>query len=297
MAYITDLIVFSKVVEQHSFTAAARDLRLSVSAVSRHISQLEDTMGVQLVKRSTRKIAVTDIGMNFYTRCAHAIDELEQARADALSHSMEIKGKLRIRSTIGIGHKLVLPAINEFLKRYRDVSIELTIGASSVNLIERGLDVVIRSDSVSDSKLSCRELGSMQYQICASPGYLAAQGWPKTPDDLKLLNCITHSGQFEPDRWRIRHKGRKYNIRVHGNLQVNNVVALCEAVKSGVGLARLPVYAMAEDIRSGALKSLFKDVGGAPRSIRAFYPRSRQQPATLRLFLDFLEQHLQARAT
>jgi DNA-binding transcriptional LysR family regulator len=294
MAYITDLMVFSKVVEQQSFTAAARDLRLSVSAVSRHVTQLEETLGVQLVKRSTRKLAITDIGLDFYTRCARAIGELEQARADAFNHSTELKGQLRIRSTIGIGHKLILPAINEFLKRYRDMSVELTIGVSPVNLIERGLDVIIRSDNVPDVKLSSRELGAMRYVICAAPDFVAAFGRPKTPDDLKTLNCILHSGQAEPNRWRIRHKGRDYNPRVRGTLLVNNGVALYDAVKAGVGIGRLPIYAVGEDIKAGTLEPLFRNVVGSKRSIKAFYLRSRQQPAKLKLFLDFLEQHLRA---
>lgn len=292
MAYITDLTVFSKVVEQQSFTAAARELRLSVSAVSRHVTQLEDTLGVQLVKRSTRKLAITDIGMDFYTRCARAIAELEQARADAFSHSTELKGQLRIRSTIGIGHKLILPVINEFLKRYRDMSVELTIGVSPVNLIERGLDVIIRSDNVADVKLSSRDLGAMRYVICAAPEFVAAFGRPKTPDELKKFNCILHSGQAEPNRWRIRHNGRDYNARVRGTLLVNNGVALYEAVKAGVGIGRLPVYAAGEDLESGALRPLFKQVAGPKRSIKAFYLRTRQQPPKLKLFLDFLEQHL-----
>jgi DNA-binding transcriptional LysR family regulator len=294
MAYITDLTVFSKVVEQQSFTAAARDLRLSVSAVSRHVSQLEDTLGVQLVKRSTRKLAITDVGLEFYTRCARAIGELEQARADAFSHSTELKGQLRIRSTIGIGHKLILPAINEFLKRYSDMSVELTIGVSAVNLIERGLDVIIRSDSVSDAKLSSRELGRMRYVICAAPEFVANHGRPKTPDDLKKFNCILHSGQAEPNRWHIRHNGRDYHARVRGTLLVNNGVALYDAVKAGVGIGRLPVYSVGEDIKADTLQPLFRNVVGAKRSIKAFYLRSRQQPPKLKLFLDFLEQHLRA---
>ena len=292
MENISDIVVFVRVVEKQSFTAAARDLILSPSAVSRHISHLEESLGVQLIKRSTRRLVLTDIGVDFYEQCARIIRDLEKARGMASAHNVEIKGTLRVHATLGLGQRLVASAVREFLSHYPDINIDLVIGPHTVNVFEEGYDVVIRSAQINDNSLMTRELGPVQYSVCATPGFLTKFGMPSTPQDLKDFNCLVHSGQTKADEWRFESDGETFSVVVRGNLRTNNGVALYEAVKGGLGIARLPGYSVSDDLRSGQLVPLFQNLVGWGRSIKAFYPRTAHQPLRVRVFLDFLSSYM-----
>lgn len=288
MDNLSDIVVFVRVVEKQSFTAAARDLNLSPSAVSRHISHLEEGLGIQLIKRSTRRLVLTDIAVDFYEQCARIMRDLEKARSMASAHNVEIKGTLRVHATLGLGQRLVAPAVREFLSHYPDLNIDLTIGPHAVNVIEEGFDVVIRSAQINDSSLALRELSPVRYSICATPGFLAKFGPPAEPRDLKNFNCLIHAGQTRANEWRFEEGNETYSVIVGGNLRTNNGIALYEAVMGGLGIARLPGYAVNDDLRSGALVPLFENVVGWGRSIKAFFPRSAHQPLRVRVFLDFI---------
>jgi DNA-binding transcriptional LysR family regulator len=288
MDNLSDIVVFVRVVEKQSFTAAARDLNLSPSAVSRHISHLEEALGIQLIKRSTRRLVLTDIAVDFYEQCARIMRDLEKARSMASAHNVEIKGTLRVHATLGLGQRLVAPAVREFLTHYPDLNIDLVIGPHAVNVIEEGFDVVIRSAQMNDSSLTLRELSPVRYSICATPGFLAKFGAPAEPRDLKNFNCLIHAGQTRGNEWRFGSGDDTYVVIISGNLRTNNGIALYEAVMGGLGIARLPGYAVNDDLRSGALVPLFQNVVGWGRSIKAFFPRSAHQPLRVRVFLDFL---------
>lgn len=286
---ISDIVVFVRVVEKQSFTAAARDLILSPSAVSRHISHLEESLGVQLIKRSTRRLVLTDIGVDFYEQCARIIRDLDRARGMASAHNVEIKGTLRVHATLGLGQRLVAPAVREFLSHYPDINIDLAIGPHTVNVFEdEGYDIIIRSARLNDNSLTTRELSPVQYSVCATPGFLEKFGTPASPQDLKNFNCLVHSGQTRADEWRFEENGETFTVIVRGNLRTNNGIALYEAVKGGLGIARLPGYAVAGDLRAGQLVPLFQNLVGWGRSIKAFYPRTAHQPLRVRVFLDFV---------
>lgn len=296
MENLNDILVFVRVVEKGSFSTAARDLGLSAAAVSRHINQLEGSLGVQLLKRSTRHLTVTDAGADFYKRCSQLVLGLEEARNAAIGYNTELKGALRIHATLGVGQRLVAPAVHEFLTAYPELSVDLTIGTQPVNLLEHGLDVVIRSAMLSDSSLSCRELGPVRYSICAAKSYLDKHGTPSEPKDLPRFNCLIHTGQPAPNEWRFQTPEGKETVVVSGSLRTNNGVALYEAVRGGLGIGRLPDYAASEEVKAGHLTMLFSDVTGWGRSIKAFYPRSPHQPAKVKAFLDFMEAFMSRRA-
>jgi DNA-binding transcriptional LysR family regulator len=296
MDNISDIVVFVRVIEKQSFTAAARDLILSPSAVSRHISHLEESLGVQLIKRSTRRLVLTDIGVDFYEQCSRIIRDLENARSMASAHNVEIKGTLHVHATLGLGQRLVAPAVREFLAHYPDVHIDLAIGPHTVNVFEEGYDVIIRSARINDASLTTRELGPVQYSVCATPGFLVKFGTPAAPEDLKNFNCLVHSGQTKADEWRFEANGETFTVVVRGNLRTNNGVALYEAVKGGLGIARLPSYSVSDDLRSGELVPLFQNLVGWGRSIKAFYPRTAHQPLRVRVFLDFLSSFMRKKS-
>jgi DNA-binding transcriptional LysR family regulator len=161
-----------------------------------------------------------------------------------------------------------------------------------VNVFEEGYDIVIRSSQINDTSLAVRELSPVQYSVCATPGFLAKHGLPKSPLDLKNFNCLVHAGQTKANEWRFENNGDVFAVVVRGNLRTNNGVALYEAVKGGLGIARLPGYSVSDDLRSGQLVPLFQNLVGWGRSVKAFYPRTAHQPLRVRVFLDFLAGYL-----
>ena len=296
MENLNDILVFVRVVEKGSFSTAAKELNLSAAAVSRHINQLESSLGVQLLKRSTRHLTVTDAGADFYKRCSQLVLGLEEARTAAIGFSTELKGALRVQATLGVGQRLVAPAVHEFLSLYPDLTVDLKIATHAMNLMEHGLDVVIRSAYVSDSSLSCRELGPVRYSICVAKSYLDKHGTPREPKDLPNYNCLVHTGQPSPNEWHFSTPEGRETVVVSGSLRTNNGVALQEAVRGGLGIGRMPDYAASEEVKAGRLVVLFSDVTGWGRSIKAFYPRSPHQSAKVRAFLDFMEEFMTRRA-
>lgn len=295
MESIDDIVVFVKVVERQSFTAAARDLKMSASAISRHVSQLEDSLGVQLIRRSTRHMAVTEVGQEFYNQCAKVIRDLENARSNIAGYNNELKGLLCVHATLGLGQRLIAPAVSAFLDKYPELKVDLRISARPVHLLENGLDVVIRSAGESDGSVDCRELGAVRYSICAAPSFLL-RGTPETPHDLASFNCLIHTGQPSPHEWNFQNGAAAYAVPVDGNLRTNNGVALFEAAIGGLGIVRLPDYAAWDAVRDGRLVELFADVVGWGRSIKAFYPHSLRLPAKVSVFLDFIEDFMRQKS-
>ena len=293
---LSDIVVFVRVVEKQSFTAAARDLNLSPSAVSRRITHLEEDLGVQLIKRSTRRLVLTEIAIEFYEQCARILHDLDQARGIASAQNLEVKGVLRVHATLGLGERLIAPAVREFLTLHPDLQVDLTIGPHAVNVLEERYDLVIRSAQVSDSSLAVRELGPIRYTLCATPAFLAEHGTPADPQDLKNFNCLIHTGQTRPNEWRFERSGEILTVLVAGNLRTNNGIALHEAVRGGLGIARLPDYAVREDLDDGVLMPLFGNLVGWGRAIKACFPRGPHQPLRLTVFLDFLVQFMRQRS-
>jgi DNA-binding transcriptional LysR family regulator len=298
MEDLNDIATFIRVVERNSFTAAGKELRLSSAAVSKRISRLEESLGAQLLNRSTRRLMLTEAGTDFYKQCSQIISHLEQARNAVTGHNKELKGTLRIHAALGVGQRLVAPAIHEFLKRYPEVMVDLALDVYPINPIEHGIDIAIRSAQsaqilrLSASSLSCRELSLVRNLICAAPAYLTQWGTPKRPQDLAGFNCLIHSGQPQASAWRFRGRSGEYTVNVSGNFHTNNGIALRQAVLSGVGIARLPDYAVNQDVQAGRLVTLFSNSAGRKRSIKAFYPRTRHMPAKVQIFLDFMEEFL-----
>jgi len=290
---LNSIVVFTKVVETKSFTAAARHLKLSASAVSKHIARLEDSMGVPLFHRSTHQLTLTEYGEALYRRCTRALFELEDAQKIVKGMNLGVQGTLRLHVTPGVGQRLVEPAIVAFMKRHPDLSLELTMSPEIVNPMDHGIDLAIRSGSSDDasmkhSSLAYREFGPLCYQICASPDYIREHGMPKEPADLARHNCLIHLTQVSPRDWRFIGPKGEYSVRVSGNIVSNSHTAIYEAAVAGIGIARFLTYEAGEDRDLARLQLMFGDVTRSDRIIRAFYPRSDHVPEKVRLFLDFL---------
>jgi DNA-binding transcriptional LysR family regulator len=295
---LDDVIAFARVVERHSFVDAARDLRLSSSLISKRVTRLEETLGVQLINRSTRRLSLTDAGSEFYKGCARAFAELDAARIAATECSEQLTGRLKVHATRGAGQRLLAEGMTEFMSRYPGMELELTIDSGAVNLLRAGVDVLIRSADLKDSTLDYRDLGPIGYNLCASPQFLNRHGAPEHPRDLARFNCLIHSGRQRPQEWDFTGPDGDYTVRVDGNFFTNDGSALYTAATMGIGIARIPDYMMhrREDFRTNRLRVLLPGTLRSNRALRAYFPRSRRMPVKLQVFLDYMQQYWIERA-
>lgn len=294
MRNLNDIAIFVRVVEKKSFSAAAKELGLSASFVSKRVRCLEEELKTLLLKRSTHFLSLTEGGEAFYTRCAEALELLGGATTEAIDRTDEMRGTLRLFAALGFGEYVLWQIASDFAQQYPDISVQLEIGNRSTNILEIGVDIAIRSADLPDTSLAHRDLGSLRYHICAAPSYLARHGQPETPSDLPRFNCLIHTAHMPADRWKFIGPAGEYTVRVTGNVRSNSGVAIHGACERGVGIARLPGYIADEAVTAGRLQILFPGLLQFERQLKAFYPRTRHIPAKVMKFLDLLEERVPA---
>lgn len=280
------LAVFVRVVEHGGFTAAARKLGLSSSAVTKTIARLEDELGTQLFNRTTRRLAPTDYGQEFYERCVRILADLEDAEAALRRGSAVTRGRIRAVVPFSFGRVTLVPELPRFFDRFPEIHLDIAFSDEAVDLIAEGYDVAVRTGVISDSRLTTRLLTRGPQITFAAPRYLERHGEPRTPHDLRRHNCIV--GRFGPE-WSFRGAdGTPFTVRVGGNLVIGSGDALREAAVAGVGIAQGTWWLVRKDLEAGALRSLLPDhiLEGNPVSV--LYPPQRHLPAKLRAFIDFL---------
>lgn len=287
------ILAFVRVAEKKSFSAAARDLKVSASVVSKRIGLLEKELGVQLLRRSTRRLALTEIGADFYSNCASALSTIDSARDMAARQSGSSEGVIKIQATLSVGLRILGPAIHEFITQFPGVSFEVSLSDVPSQVIDSGYDIVmIHRPSTKEKSVACRTFRRVRYLVCASPDYLKTAGTPSRPADLGRFNCLINAKQIRPNEWRFREPGGEIVIKVKGNLQINDGLALRDAIVRGLGIGRLPDYHVAGDVKLGRIKVLFDNVVYDARTITAAYPRTKYTHPRITLFLDFLEKFI-----
>lgn len=285
---LIDLILFVTIVEKKSFTAAAKEFGMTKSIVSKHFSRLEKSLGVQLLRRSTRKLSLTEAGQTIYERCAHIKADLEEAEQAALNTHQSPRGTLRVGSTFSFGHLHLVPAIADFMQAYPDIKIELLLGGHYDNLIEHGLDLSVRVGKLPDSNLISRCLTVRYMRVCASPDYLTKHGTPETPEDLQHHNCLLYLNSPTGDEWHLEGKRGKSRIKIKSNFASDNSQSLEAAAVAGIGIVLLPGYMMTKHIQKGKLINLLEGYCPANIGIHAVYPATRHLASKVRVFIDFL---------
>jgi DNA-binding transcriptional LysR family regulator len=301
MEYISDIRWFIKVVQQKSFSTAAAVVGTSQSSISKRVARLEKSLGVQLLKRSTRHLALTEAGMEFYVRAERILADLDEACEAAAALNVGLEGSLRVHSTLGVGQSFVAPAVAEFTRDNPDISVELILAPNkAINLLQQDIDVTIRLSTERDSflnhtSLSHRNLGAVRYLVCGSPDYFRRAGTPETPRDLARHNCLILTNQGSPHSWRFTGPDGEYAVTVSGTYKTNSGTALYEALRQGVGLARMLEFHVNEDLADGRLVSVFADLTRPQRFITAYYPRTEHNPAKTEAFLSFLQRALEKR--
>ena len=282
------MAVFAKVVDSASFAAAARHFDMSPAMVSKHIRTLEERLGVRLLNRTTRRVSATEVGQNYYERCLRILTELEDAERAAGDLQAAPRGMLRMTTSVSFGAKRLAPAIADYLVAYPDVSIDLNLHDHYVDLVEERIDLAIRLGQLSDSSLIAKKLYSVETLLCASPGYVEANGAPQTPHDLLQHNCLLYT-YASPRLWTfIDRNGKEELIRISGRLSANNGDALLALALKGAGLVLGPDYLLEDDIKAGRLVRLLPDYTTNEIPVYAVYPHSRFLSAKTRTFIDFL---------
>ena len=282
------MVQVTRVVDSGSFSAAARRLNISKSAISAHVQRLEERLGVRLLNRTTRRLSLTEAGAAYYRHCARILVEAEAAEQAASALQREPRGTLRISAPDSFGWMHVAPAVPTFLKRYPDIAIDIGLSPAYVNLVDEGLDLAIRIGALEDSALVVRKLASSRQVLCATPAYLKERGTPRYPDDLANHNCLCANLLSWGDEWRLADKRGEVRLTVSGTFRSNNAEMLRAAALDGIGIAALPTWAVAEQLRSGVLRRVLTDWQAPVSTIYAVYPGNRLMSMKVRAFVDHL---------
>lgn len=279
--------IFVAVIEQGGFSAAARFLGITKSAVSKRVTQLEEELGEKLLHRTTRKLSLTEAGEHYFSYAVKANQAAKDAHDAVAQLQGEPRGRLRISSPMSFGRLHVAPFIPEFLKRYPKISIDLVMDDKVVDLVGGGFDIAIRTGKLANSALFARKLAPLNSVLCASPAYLKECGSPSTLEQLKDHNCLLFSYSDDIKYWTFIDAEKKHEIEITGNYQANNSEALHDAILQGLGIGRLPTFVAGPDIKSGKLVQLFPEYKMAQYTFYAVFLERQYMPAKVRVFLDF----------
>ena len=285
------MAVFARVVSSGSFSAAARDLGISTAVVSRRVAALESRLGIRLLHRTTRRIALTDEGATFHESVLRILQEVEEAEAAASAGSAKPRGVLKVAMPASFGHRHIAPLVPKFAKRYPDVELALQLSDRPVAIIEEGFDLGIRIAELADSSLAARKLAPNRRVVCASPAYLKTHGAPRTPADLAKHNCLLPSWEHEFSMsWEYREpSGKAGSVRVRGRYACDNWEVLRDWALAGMGIALKSTWDVRNHLEDGSLVPVLPGYTfGTDVAIYAVYPHRRHLPAKTRVFIDFL---------
>jgi DNA-binding transcriptional LysR family regulator len=288
MDKLTGMAVFARVVEARSFSAAATQLGMSRSAVSKAIAGLEDRLGARLLNRTTRRLALTEIGQAFYERCARIVAEAEEAELAVSRLQATPRGTLRVAAPVSFGTLHLAPALPDFMVRHPDLRVEIDLADRIVDLIEEGYDLALRIAALPDSSLVARRIADNHMVVCAAPSYWRRRGRPSEPRELARHACITYAYHRTPNEWPFAGPDGRFTVRVDGPLMSNNGDLSLAAALAGLGVVALPCFLCGSDLAAGRLEQVLGAWMPPPTGIHAVYPHGRHLSAKVRAFVDFL---------
>ncbi|MEO6929547.1 MAG: LysR family transcriptional regulator [Casimicrobiaceae bacterium] len=288
MENLTAMAVFAKVVEENSLSGAARTLGLSKSSVSKLVAGLEKSLGAQLLNRTTRQMSPTEAGAAFYDHCARIVEEMEEAKLAVSRLHSEPRGLLKISTSVAFGTLHIAPLFNDFLARYPEVKVDMTISDRFVDLADEGYDVAIRIARDPGLNIVARKLAPVHRKLCATPDYFARHGVPQAVADLARHNCLTYTYVHPKGLWRLQGPEREISVPVSGNLRLNDDEALSQAVLGGLGIAALPTFIVGKDLQAGRLQCVLSEYTLPEQDVYAVYLPTRHLSAKVRAFIDFL---------
>lgn len=282
---------FVRVVRARSFSQAAREAGLSRALITKHVQVLEARIGARLMNRTTRSLALTEIGAAYYDFCRRILGEIEEEERALRDMQTEPRGSLRVLVPKSFGSLHMGEAVAAFARRYPDIRVTLVMDDASlhaINLVTQGYDIAVRLSDVHDSSLVVRRLATLHWTVCASPDYLARCGTPQSPPDLAAHNCLMHITLGADRQWRFERGRRTVAVKIAGTYTANSVIALRDAARAGVGIALLPTYCAAADLADGTLQPVLGGWCIAERPLYVVYPYGDRPPQKVRLFAAFL---------
>ena len=290
MDRLANMEAFVRVAETKSFSEAARRLRSSKSLVSRQVAALEAELGVRLFHRTTRSLSLTDEGRSYHAHVTRILNEIEEANLSVSKSQAAPRGRLRISAPMSFGILHIAPAIRDFLARYPEVELDLSLNDRYVDVVDEGFDLAIRIGRLSDSSLIARKLARHRMMLCASPDYLKEHGTPKDPGDLKNHQCLCYSTNSLVPEWQFVTKdGKPWPVAINGPLHANNGDALRSGCTAGFGnRLSCQVSLSARMCRRRPWRPCFRSSCRLTLAIHAVYPHSRHLSPKVRAFIDFL---------
>lgn len=289
---LTGIVAFARAASQGSFTAAARSLSVSPSAVSKTIQRLEQQLGLRLFTRTTRSLVLTPEGRELHERALHLLRAAEDVVQSAAAVRAEPSGTLKVAAPLPIGTRLLAPALPEFRRRYPQVQVDLRLADRFVDLVQEGIDVAIRIGELADSNLISRGLTQARVSAFASPAYLAAHGTPRRPEDLKDHDCVNFryqaSGQLM--RWVFEVGSRTVEFTPDAAIVVDVSDAVVEAIAAGGGVGMSASFIAAPYVERGLLVPVLQDFAAHMPPITAVWPESRRASPNVKAFIGFLQE-------
>lgn len=292
MDQIQDIRAFVAIVDHGSQSAAARQLGRSVQSISRSLGLLERSLGVQLLRRTTRQSSTTEVGRIYYRRVQAALAEFDAAAVEASSQLSAPKGLLRVAAPVQFAPAFVVPLIGAFMQRYPGMAVDLTASDRFVDLIEGDLDLAIRIGELPDSELAARRLGDLQRAVFGAPEYFARHGRPRRPEDLADHQCLVRTTHGSDAHWPFTVDGKLERVKVSGRFRADNTAAIYAAVAGGMGLCFTPLWQIRHLLDSGRVGRVLSEFESPKIPVHAVWPAARGSVARAKLFADFAADNL-----
>lgn len=288
MGKFREVSTFVEVVARGSLSGAARAEGIAPAMIGRRLDALEARLGVKLLQRTTRRLALTDEGAAFLEDCQRILAEMEEAESAVAARSGQAKGHLLVSAPAGFGRQHVAPLLPSFLAEHREVTVNLNLNDRIVDVVGEGIDVAIRIASLSDSNLVGVKLADNARVVVASPAYLKRHRTPCTLDDLSRHNCLAISSEGSQRGWTFRDAGRTVTLKVPGNMVCNDGEVLHDWALAGRGLAWRSMWEVGPQIAAGRLVTVLDDYAAPGNDIYAVFAQRRHLPLRIRAFVDFL---------
>ena len=288
MDKLQSIRAFAKVVQHGSFAAAAREMRLSRSAVSKYVIDLEQDLGSQLLVRTTRSARPTENGQAYYERCTAILADLEEADLAVTRLQAEPRGILRVNAPMSFGTLHLGRAIADFMEKYPELQIQLVLSDQQIDPVQEGFDVTLRIADLPSSSMIARKIAPAARIVCAASSYLERRGTPKHPSELREHDCLAYGHLATGNQWKLTGPDGDHWIHIPWTLCTNNAEVLRDVAVKGHGIALLPTFIAGADLQKGSLRTILAEYKAPDISVYAVYSQTRHLSVKVRVFVDFL---------
>lgn len=286
--------LYLRVVEAGSFAAAARDAGVGQPAVSKQIAALELRYGARLLHRTSRSLAVTEVGQVFYEAGVRLLDEMEAAEGLVRRAQSAPSGLVRVTTAPAFGRLRLLPHLPAFFRQYPEISVELNVSDRTINLVEEGVDLAVHVGPIADSSMAARRIATSRVVTVAAPAYLAERGEPMSPSELEHHSCIVFAPRHEPRPWTFQGKSGPISHAPRGVFRTADAEQIRAAALAGLGVAHAPDWLFEGDVAAGSVRRILEAYEPEPLAISTIHPSGRRLPAKVKAFIDFLAEVLPA---